>query len=194
VRRLDLIVPFFLGLIFVSVLSCQQSPNTQHTTDSLVRRAVDDEDVVVRFYYNPLLHGQGTAHAPLVLMAASSQDPRLGTRSAWILYVSLGDLRRALSFLTSAEIRWKESAERQKLVVEALELPQPHHDSMQIAITSSLGSATAEIDSAKVCYILSGISDAVTNVKARDSLVFYQRTVFCLPPETQRNTPGGTSR
>jgi hypothetical protein len=185
VGREKLIAPLLFGLAFISVLSCQQRPTVQSgKPQSFVERCAKDEDVVVRFYYNPLVHGEGTAHAPLILIPVSSQDPRLGTRPAWILYITLPDLRKALHVLADPQLLWKESLKPKQLVVDPFDLPEPHHDSMEIAVTSTQGSATAEIGAKRACDLLSDISNAVTNARARDSLAFYRRTVSCLPPET----------
>lgn len=67
-----------------------------------------------------------------------------------------------------------------QLVVDASDLPEPHHDSMEVAVTSSLGAAIAEIEAKQVCDLLSEISNAVSDTKTPDSLGFYQRTIYCL--------------
>lgn len=196
-KQAKLIVSLVFGLAFISLVSCQQRAAVQRDKpQSFVERCAQDEDVAVRFYYNPMLNEPNISitPGPLILLPASSQDPRLGTRAAWILYVTIADLRNALHVLAGPQFLWKESPNPKQLVVDPFDLPQPHHDSMEIAVTSSHGSATTEIDAKRVCELLSDISNTVTNAKARDSLRFYQRTVSCLPPGTQSSPPSGSPR
>jgi hypothetical protein len=159
-----------------------------------VERSVKDEDVVVRFYYNPFVDEPiNISPGPLILMPVSSQDPRLDTRQAWILYVTLPELRDVLRVLSQANLEWKESKAPKQLVVDPFDLPQPHHDSMEVAVTSRWESAVADAEAKRVCGLLSDLSNAVSNTKTRDGLAFYQRTISCLAPETQRSAPSKSS-
>jgi hypothetical protein len=183
-RHERLIAPVFFALLCSSLLSGQQRSTVQSgKPQSFVKRCAEDEDVVVRFYFNPLAHGEGTAHSPLIFMPVSSQDPRLDTRPAWILYITLTDLQSALNVLADRQILWKESTIPKRLVVDPVDLPEPQHDSMEIAVSSPRGSASAQVGAERTCDLLSEISDAVTNAKARESLSFYRRSVFCAPSE-----------
>ena len=185
----------WLGFVFVLVLSFQPQLAAQSSSPrSFLDRSMKDEDVVVRFYYNPLVNGEGTAHSPLIFMPVSSQDPRLGTRISWILYLTIVDLRRVLHVLHVPQFLWKEAPIRKQLAVDPFDLPEPHHDSMEIAVTSSQGSATAELDANRVCDLFSEISNAVTNVKARNSLIFYRRTIDCLASGGPKTAPTKAAR
>lgn len=72
-------------------------------------------------------------------MPVSSQDPRLGTSTAWILYVTIADQRRMLHVLAGPQVLWKESPIPKQLVVDTSDLPEPHHDTMEVAVTSVTG-------------------------------------------------------
>lgn len=178
----------FLLSVAVLLASCHQRPSalSDDQRSSFLQRSMKAEDVVVRFYYEPSTdEPPNISPGPLILMPVSSQDPRLGTRPAWILYVTLVDLRRGLQVLGKTPLLWKGSARPKQLVVDPFDLPNPHHSSMEIAVTTSDESATAELEANHVCKLLSDLSDAVTSVKARDGIAFYRRTVSCLPPETK---------
>ena len=123
------------GIAFVVLVGCRQkpTPRSDPKPDSFLSRAIRAEDVVVRFYYEPMVNEPtNTSPGPLILMPVSSQDPRLGTRPAWILYVTLADLRRVLQVLDTTPLSWKESPNPKQLVVSGFELPHPHHDSMEV--------------------------------------------------------------
>ena len=177
-----------LALAFVFLVGCRHKPTpvSDAKPDSFLSRAIKAEDVVVRFYYEPMVNEPtNISPGPLILMPVSSQDPRLGTRPAWILYVTLADMRRVLQVLDRASLSWKESPNPKQLVGSAFELPHPHHDSMEVAATTSTESAIAEVVGSNACNLLSDLSSELTNANARDSFAFYRRTVSCLPPEKQ---------
>lgn len=183
------------ALVFISVPGCQKRPADEGgRPPSFMERSVKDEDIVVRFYYNPLVdEPMNISPGPLILMPVSSQDPRLDTRQAWILYVTLPELRNVLRVLSQANLEWRESKAPKQLVVDPFDLPQPHHDSMEVAVTSRWESAIADTEAKRVCGLLSDLSNAVSSTKTRDSLAFYQRTISCLAPETQRGVPSKSS-
>jgi hypothetical protein len=187
--------PLLFAVVFISVLGCQQRQTVQsREPQSFVDRSVKDEDVVVRFYYNPMIDEPiNISPGPLILMPVSSQDPRLDTRQAWILYVMLPELRNVLRVLRQANLEWEESKMPKQLVVDPFDLPQPHHDSMEVAVTNQSESATTEVQAKRVCGLLSDISNVVSNTKTQDGLAFYQRTISCLAPEAQRSAPSGNS-
>lgn len=190
-RRLS---PFLFAVAFFAVFGCRQKPIPRDDTnpDSFLLHALKAEDVVVRFYYEPMVNEPtNISPGPLILMPVSSQDPRLGTKPAWIVFVTLTDLRRVLQVLAQAPLSWKESPSPRQLVVEPFALPNPHHDSMEVAVTTSNESATAELKASRVCNMLADLSNAITNMKARDGITFYRRTVSCLPPENRSN-PGSS--
>jgi len=179
---------FLLGVAFLLLASCHQRPTavSESQRGTFLTRAIKAEDVVVRFYYEPMIdEPTNISPGPLILMPVSTQDPRLGTKPAWILYVTLADLRRELQVLAEEPLTWKESRRSKELVVDGFALPNPHHSSMEIAVTTSDESAIAELEASHVCKVLSDLSNAITSVKARDGIAFYRRTVSCLPPETQ---------
>lgn len=159
-------------------------PASQTGTGSVLERCERAEDVALRFYYNPMINQPNLSPGPLIFLPVSSQDPRLDTRPAWILYVTHQDLRSVLSVLAEASLEWKESNVPIRLVVDAFDLPQRHHDSMQVAVSCPTGSATAEIEAKQVCRLLSNISNSLNSPKAREALSFYAGTVSC--PSTTR--------
>jgi hypothetical protein len=138
-----------------------------------------EPDVSIRLYYNPMVKGEGTAHSPCIFLPVSVEDPRLGTRPAWILYDSLSDVQAVLKLLSNQHFDWMESPDRAKLVVEPFELPQPQHTSMQIAVGCPHRSATTQVRQEQICALLSDISKLLENPKAKQSFDTYRRSVSC---------------
>lgn len=165
-----------LGVLLLAP-HCQLEAGQNHET--LVGLCSQDEDIGIRLYYNPMMDGIGTAHSPMILFPASSQDPRLGTRSDWILYVTLADLRKVLHLLSQTDLSWEESASQKQIVVEAMDLPEPHHNSMQILVNCTCGSAVAELQARQVCSFLHQASRELTGPKALNSMIFYEKSVCC---------------
>jgi hypothetical protein len=112
-------------------------------------------------------------------LPVSSQDPLVGTKSGWLLRVTLSDLRNMLRTLVQSNLEWKESDSPKQLVVEPFGLPQPHHDSMQVAVSCPTGSATAEVGAKQACDLLSNVSKSLSSPKAREAMSFYMGTVSC---------------
>jgi hypothetical protein len=147
--------------------------------ESFLERCERAEDVAVRFYYNPMINQPNLSPSPLIFLPVSSQDPRLDTRPAWILYVVHTDLRSVLGVLGQSNLVWNESSVPTRLVVDPFDLPKDHHDSMQVALSAPTGSATAEVETKQVCDLLSNVSKSLSSPKAREAMVFYMGTVSC---------------
>lgn len=136
-------------------------------------------DVSIRLYYNPMAQGEGKAHSPCIFLPVSMEDPRLGTRSAWILYDELNDIQSVLRILSRQQLDWHESPARMRLVVEPFDLPQPQHTSMEVAVACPRGSAVAQVKKEQICPLLSEISKVLVNSTAKESFDFYRRSVSC---------------
>lgn len=145
----------------------------------MATRCIKAEDVGVRLYYDPLIKGEKTVHGPCIFLPVSSQDPRLGQRPAWVLYVTLSDLRKELALLAEQQFSWTDSPNPKQLIVDAFDLKLPPHGGMEIVVTCPEGSAVTEVESRKICGLLSDMSKVLRNAKARDSLAFYAKTVYC---------------
>jgi hypothetical protein len=156
-----------------------QSPPQSETRQSVAERCKRHEDVAVRLYYNPMINQPSVSPGPLIFLPVSSQDPRLDTRPAWILYVTHTELRRVLGVLAQSNLEWKESSVSTQLVVDPFKLPGGHHDSMQVAVSCPTGSATAEVEAKRVCGLLSNVSGSLSSPKARETVSFYAGTVSC---------------
>lgn len=156
-------------------------PKSQKGTheSSVVESCERAEDVAVRFYYNPMINQPNLSPGPLIFLPVSSQDPRLDTRPAWILYVTHAELRSVLDVLNRSNLEWKESNVPTRLVVDPFDLPPGHHDSMQVAITCPTGSATAEVEAKQACGLLSEVARSLSRPKAREAMSFYAGTVSC---------------
>jgi len=175
-----------------------QSPSQTGTRESVARRCERAEDVAVRFYYNPVINQPNLSPGPLIFLPVSSQDPRVNTRPAWILYVTHPDLRSVLGVLTQSNLEWKESSAVIRLVVDPFDLPQGHHDSMEVAISCPAGSATAEVDAEHACGLLSSVSESLSSPKAREACLFtrgqflaHQRREVSRMAISLVNWPGG---
>ena len=174
----------FTRLVVSASLLCaagchQDTGLTKAKSESSLKMCLQEPDVGVRLYYNPLVNGEGTAHQPCIFLPVSSEDPRLGTRPAWILYVSFADVRKVLEYLDSQEFAWKESGAPTPIVVDAFDLPQPQHDALQIVVTCPHGSAEVQVPQARICSFVSGLSKVLTDPKSRDRFAFYERTIYC---------------
>ncbi len=180
-----------VGLFAASTLRCGSQGASQSAKKSMLEQCGSTEDFGARFYYNPL-DPEGRVYptpGPLIFLPVSSQDVRLGTREGWTLYVTLPELRAVFRVLEVQEISWSDSPYPRQLIVHPFDLPHPHHDSMQVAISCAGGSAVSDIKAAGVCALLSDISKALGNEKARASMAVYQRAVSCLPPQVPTRAP-----
>jgi hypothetical protein len=189
-KTTNFIMAMLLAVATLSGVLRAQSPTG--TGKSLFGGCARAEDVAVRFYYNPMMNEPSLSPGPLIFLPVSSEDPRLNTRPAWILYVTHSDLRNVLDILTQSKLEWKESNLPIRLVVDPFDLPQGHHDFMQAAISCPAGSATAEIEAKQVCGLLSNISEMLRSPKAREAISFYAGTVSC--PATRSSAHGDKSR
>jgi hypothetical protein len=148
---------------------CQTKPAFQGAGgQSVLQRGETADDVTVRFYYNP--GPDDISPGPLILLPASSQDPRLGTRPGWILYLTLSDLRSVLRVLERSELKWKESGAAKQLVVDPFQLPHLDRGTMEISVSYPRGSATAELELKQACPLLSDVYNSVSDSKSRSSL------------------------
>jgi len=176
-----------LFLILASLSSCRHAP-TQGTTDqSVVQRCEVAEDVAIRFWHLP--PDTDSAPGPLILLPASSQDPRLDTRPAWVLYVSLSDLHRVVRILAQTHLEWKESNAPKQLVVDPLQLPQLDRQAIEIAMSYPSGSATAELKTEQICPLLSSVYGSLVSPKARESMAFWTGNVGCVVKSHQVSPP-----
>lgn len=149
------------------------------TRKSVVEGCGRADDVAVRFYYNPMINQPNVSPGPLIFLPVSSQDPRLDTRPAWILYVTHPELRSVLGLLNRSNLEWKESSVPTPLVVDPFDLPPGHHDSMQVAVSCPAGSAIAEVEAKQACGLLSGLARSLSSPKARQAMSFYAASVSC---------------
>ena len=147
----------------------------------------------MRFYYNPTINEPSLSPGPLVVLPVSSQDPQVDTKSGWLLRITLSDLRGVLRTLIQSNREWKDSESPRQLVVRGFDLPNPHHQSMEVAISCSAGSTAAEVETKQVCDLLSNVSESLSSPKAREAMSFYARTVSC-PSATRDGSHGGNSR
>jgi hypothetical protein len=156
-----------------------QSANQTGPRGSVVERCGLADDVVVRFYYNPMINEPNVSPGPLIILPVSSQDPQAGTKSGWLLRITLSDLRSVLQTLVQSNLEWTDSESPRQLVVRGFDLPHPHHDSMEVAVSCPAGSAKAEVEAKQVCGLLSNVSKSMSNPQARDAVTFYGGTVSC---------------
>jgi len=181
-----LIPVLLLAAVAYGVVHGQPKPQTG-TRGSVLERCEQADDVAVRFYYNPMVNEPNFAPGPVIFLPVSSQDPRLGTRPGWSLYITLAELRGVLRVLSQSNLEWKESSSPMRLVVDPFDLPAGHHDSMQIAISCPSGSATAEVEARKVCPLLSEVYGSQGNPKAREAFAHWTGSVNCVVLGTRRN-------
>ncbi len=157
----------FLGV--AELWGCQTKPAPQGAGgQSVLQRCETTDDVTVRFYYNP--GPDDLSPGPLILLPASSQDPRLGTRPGWTLYLTLSDLRSVLRVLERSELKWKEFDAPKQLVVDPFQLPHLERGTMEISVSYPRGSATAELELKRVCPLLSDVYNSVSDSKSRSSM------------------------
>lgn len=178
-NKAKFLIPALLVAAAVYGAACAQPNSQKGTHESIVESCERAEDAAVRFYYNPMINQPNLSPGPLIFLPVSSQDPRLDTRPAWILYVTHRELRSVLEVLNRLNLEWKESSVPARLVVDAFDLPPGHHDSMQMAITCTTGSATAEVEAKQACGLLSQVARSLSNPKAREAMSFYAGTVSC---------------
>jgi hypothetical protein len=174
----SLIPMLVLSAAVCGVLRAQAAPQTGGR-ESVLERCERAEDVAVRFYYNPMINQPNVSPGPLIVLPVSTQDPQVGTKSGWLLRVTLSDLRDVLRTLGQSKLDWKDSDSPKQLVVEPFGLPQPHHHTMEVAVSSPAGSATAEVDAKQACGLLSDVSKSLSSSKARNAVSFYAGTVSC---------------
>lgn len=186
---------FAVLLLAAAVCGCRRTQRAPQsgTHGSVVERCELAEDVAVRFYYNPMIHEPNVSPGPLIVLPVSSQDTQVGTKSGWLLRITLSDLRNMLRTLVQSNLEWKDSDSPKQLVVEPFGLPQPHHHSMEVAVSCPTESATAEVEAKQVCGLLSDVSKSLSSPKARDAVSFYAGTVSC-PSAKQGSSQGGNSR
>jgi hypothetical protein len=176
---------FVLGFVWIS--ACTDMIARDAIGQSVLRGCQAAEDAGVRFWYDP--PDQDSALTPLVLLPTSSQDPRLDSRPAWILYLSHSDLRSVFRVLAEANLKWTEFDAPQRLVVDPFQLPHISHQVMQIAISYPGGSATAEINSARIHPLMDSVYCAVSSSKARDSMAAWTGAVDCTAKEKASSPP-----
>lgn len=190
-----LIPALLLAVLAFGVVHGQPKPQTG-TRGSVLERCEQADDVAVRFYYNPMVNEPNFAPGPVIFLPVSPQDPRLGTRPGWSLYITLAELRGVLRVLAQSNLGWKESSSPMRLVVDPFDLPAGHHDSMQVAISCPNGSATAELEAKKVCPLLSEVYGSLGNPKARDAFAHWTGSVDCVvigTPHNGKKTRGAVS-
>ena len=117
---------------------------------------------------------------PLILLPVSSQDPQVGTKSGWLLRVTLSNLRSVLRTLVQSNLKWTDSESPRQLVVPGFNLPRPHHDSMEVAVSCPAGSAKAEVEAKQVCGLLSNVTKSLSSPQSHDAVTFCAGTVSCL--------------
>lgn len=162
-------------------------PRTQPGAhQSVLKRYLRTDDVALRFYYNPMVNEPNLSPGPVIFLPVSSQDPRLGTRPGWSLYITLADLRNVLEVLVNSHLAWKESDSPRQLVVDPFALPQPHHTSMEVAVSCPTGSAAAEVDAPRVCPLLSEVYGALANPRARQAFAHWTGSVDCVVVRPRR--------
>jgi hypothetical protein len=174
-------------LVLLTVAPCLSSCRRTHThemrSQALLQRCESANDVAIRFFYSP--HSE-LAPGPLILLPASSQDPRLNTRPAWILYVSLEDLHRVVHVLDESHLEWKESAFPKQLVVDPLQLPHLDSQTMEISVSYPQGSGVAEIKTGRWCPLLSNVYGALDAAKARENMSIWTG-VDCVTKPSQKS-------
>ncbi|MFZ0233757.1 MAG: hypothetical protein WA211_02905 [Candidatus Acidiferrales bacterium] len=191
-----LIRALLLAVVAHGVVHGQPSPRIG-TRESVLERCEQADDVAVRFYYNPMINEPNLAPGPVIFLPVSTQDPRLGTRPGWSLYITLAELRGVLRVLAQSNLEWKESSSPMRLVVDPFDLPAGHHDSMQVAISCPSGSATSEVEAKKVCPLLSEVYSSLGNPKAREAFAHWTGSVNCVvirPRHGSAKPAGATSR
>ena len=175
---------FILGLVLaVAACGCagRSSVKPQRATqESVLVRCEQADDVVVRFYYSPMINEPNLSPGPMILLPVSSQDSRVNTRPGWSMYLTLPQLRSVLRVLAQSNLEWKESSAPTRLVVDPFDLPLGHHDSMQVAISYPSGSASAEVQASKVCPLLSEVYRTLSDPKAREAFAHWTGSVACV--------------
>src|ERR1700723_3781890 len=151
-------VGLILGTAVLVVANCRHAPVVASTNGQpMVTRCMKAEDVGIRLYYDPLVNGAGKAHRPCIFLPVSTQDSRLGQRPAWVLYVTLSDLRKELGLLAEQQYSWTDSPNPKQLIVDALDLKVPPRGGMEITATCPEGSAQTEVEPRRICGLLSNM-------------------------------------
>jgi hypothetical protein len=145
------------------------------------------EDVGVRFWYLP--PNTNASPGPLIFLPVSSQDPRLDSRLAWVLYVSASDLHKVVRVLERSRLEWNESNISKQLIVDPLQLPRIDRHTMEIAVTYINGSATSEPKAERICPLLSNVYAALGSSKAREAMAFWTGNVGCVMQPYQSSPP-----
>jgi hypothetical protein len=146
-------------------------------SQSVLNRCESEDDVAIRLWYLP--SDSNSTQGPLILLPTSSQDPRLDTRPAWILYVSLGEIHNVVRVLAQSNLRWKESSIPRKLVVDPLQLPHLGPHTMEIAVSYPTGSAIAEVTGDRVQPLIFKAYCALSSPKARESMAVWTGPMDC---------------
>jgi hypothetical protein len=165
-----------LGVLMLASF-CTNAPVSATADQSVLSHSQSDCDVAIRFWALP--PNPDTIQGPLVLLPVSSQDPRLDTKPAWTLYVRLSDLHSVARALADSKLQWKESNQPQKMIVDPLQLPHLHRDTMQIAISYPAGSAEAEVTGDGVQLVLSKAYCALESQKARENMRVWTGPIEC---------------
>lgn len=138
------------------------------------------QDIGVRFWYVPT--DSDSTQGPLIFLPVSSQDPRLDTRPAWVLYVSLTDMHKLLETLAQSQLKWKESAIPQKLIVDPLSLPKLDGRAMEIEVAQPSISTIARVDYPRVGRpLMARVYCGLTSTKARESMAVWFDAPQCGP-------------
>jgi len=167
--------------------NCANAIAQGKSSQSVLERGELAEDVAVRFWYLP--PDTDSSPGPLILLPVSSQDPRLDTRPAWVLYASLSDLHNVVRVLAQSHLDWKESKASKQLVVDPTQLPQLDRHTMEVVISYPNGSATARVKTDRICPLLSDVYSALVSVKARESMAFWTGNVDCVMKPYQSSSP-----
>jgi hypothetical protein len=176
-----------LVLILASLPCCQHEPKQRTADQSVVEHCETAEDIAVRFWYLP--PNTDSTPGPLILLPASSQDPRLDTRPAWVLYVSLSDLHSVVRVLAQSRLEWRESSAAKQLVVDPFQLPRLDRQTMEIAMSYPNRSAKTELKAERICPLLSRAYGALVSPKARETMAFWTGNVGCVMKLYQSSAP-----
>jgi hypothetical protein len=167
----------FVFLIVYSILMSGHRSGQEIPNRSGLTHLQETKDVGVRLWYLP--PNTDLTPGPLIFLPVSSQDPRLDTKDSWILYVSFSDIHNVLQVLAKSNLEWRESREPIQLIVDYLNLPRLDGHSMDIAVSSPNGSATAKIAHDRVQSLISRLYCGLTSSRARESLAIWSGTFDC---------------
>jgi hypothetical protein len=160
---------------------------TGKADQSVLQHCEVAEDVAIRFWYLP--PDADLTPGPLIFLPVSSQDPRLDTRPAWVLYVSLADLHNVVRVLDRSHLEWKESSVPEKLIVDPLQLPQLDGHTMEIAVSYPNGSAITNVKTERVHPVIASVYCALVSAKARESMTVWSGNVDCVAKSYQTILP-----